>query len=168
MPTASKWQRLYKTSSDDWKDWYDESHRWSATLDNCDVIVSKPASLQSPSVKWLVLGQLGAVLVVSLMFWLKDDVAAYSAFFGGMVFFVPNLYFIHKAFAHSGARAARQIVNSLYKGEAIKLLLTAVLFSTVFVMVKPLDILALFSAFFVLLMTNWLTPLLLGKRSLRN
>lgn len=130
-------------------------------------VVSKPASIQNPSVKWLILGQLGAVLAISLVFLLKDKVAAYSAFLGGLVFFLPNLYFIHKAFAYSGARAARQIVNSLYKGEAIKLLLTAVMFTVVFVTVKPLDILALFSAFFVLLMTNWLTPLLMGKRSLR-
>ena len=43
---------------------------------------------------------------------------------------------------------AQKIVKAFYTGEAVKLVLTATLFTVVFVSIKPLDILALFVSYF--------------------
>jgi len=125
------------------------------------------SGIKRPAIYRLIGVQAGATLIISLGFLLKDQVAAYSALLGGFIFVLPNIYFANKAFAHTGARAARQIVNSFYKGEAVKLALTAVLFTVVFVSVKPLNVLALFVTFIIVLTTNWLAPLMLGHKPLR-
>jgi ATP synthase protein I len=125
------------------------------------------SGIKRPAIYRLIGAQAGATLIISLGFLLKDQVAAYSALLGGFIFVLPNIYFAEKAFAHTGARAARQIVNSFYKGEAVKIALTAVLFTVVFVLVKPLNVLALFVTFIIVLTTNWLAPLLLSHQPLR-
>lgn len=130
-------------------------------------IERKSSTIKGPPVLRLIAGQVGAALLLSGVLLAIDLTTAYSALLGSLVFVIPNAYFAFKSFAFSGARAARQIVNSLYKGEAVKLVLTAVLFTAVFVLVKPLNVLALFGAYMALQMTNWLAPLLLSQRSLR-
>ncbi|PID43751.1 MAG: F0F1 ATP synthase subunit I [Gammaproteobacteria bacterium] len=102
--------------------------------------------------------------VVSALFYVRGVTAFYSALVGGVVFIIPNSYFAYKAFAYGGAQAARRIVQSFYKGEAVKLLLTAVLFAVVFIYVKPLDVLAMFLAYFVLLVSNWLVPMVISLK----
>lgn len=121
-------------------------------------------SMVRPPVLRLVLTQFILTVVMSLLFLAKDVTGAYSAMLGGLIFTIPNAYFAHKAFLYSGARAAQQIVKSFYMGESVKLILTAVLFTMAFVMVKPLDVLALFLTFFVLLMSNWLVPLVFSQK----
>ena len=121
-------------------------------------------SINRPPVTRLVVTQLLLTGVMSLLFFAKGISAAYSALLGGLIFTVPNAYFAYKAFTYSGARAARQIVKSFYMGESVKLILTAVLFTIVFVLVKPLDVLALFLTFFVLVMSNWLIPMVFNQK----
>ncbi|MFE8070399.1 F0F1 ATP synthase subunit I [Marinobacteraceae bacterium S3BR75-40.1] len=120
-----------------------------------------------PPIMRLILVQGAILLTVSAACLFIDRVAAYSALLGGLIFFLPNIYFAHKTFAHSGARAARQIVSAFYKGEAVKLLLAAVLFALVFKYVRPIDEAALFITFAVMLMSNWLAPVMLGTPSRR-
>ena len=69
---------------------------------------------------------------------------AYSVLLGGLICLLPNTYFAYRAFRFQGARAAKQIVQSFYAGEAGKLALTTILFAGVFIGVKPLNALALF------------------------
>jgi ATP synthase protein I len=93
-------------------------------------------------------------------------VAAYSGFVGGLIAWLPNIYFSYKAFRYSGARAARDIVRSFYAGEAGKLILTALLFAVAFIGIKPLMPLALFGVYLLTLFVNGCAPLLV-KRSFR-
>lgn len=86
-------------------------------------------------------------------------VAAQSVLLGGMVSVVPNAYFAKKLFRHQGARAARQIVNSFYSGEALKLALTFVLFAIVFKFFKIIP-LVFFAAYIVVQMVFWFAPLI--------
>lgn len=118
------------------------------------------SSIKSPTYCRLIYSQIFITVLLSLLFLIKGQISAVSALLGGLVFFIPNLYFIKKAFSYSGARAISQIVNSFYKGEAIKLALTAVLFSIIFIFVKPLDVFALFLTFIIVLAINWLAPVL--------
>lgn len=92
--------------------------------------------------------------------------AAKSALLGGMVYLIPNALFAIKLFKYQGARAAKQIVNSFYKGEAIKIGLSMLLFTAVFIWVKIIP-LAFFSAYILVLMTHWFAPLILVNKQKR-
>jgi ATP synthase protein I len=116
----------------------------------------------------LLVAQLLAALlaVLGLFMWL-GPVHAYSGLCGGLIAWLPNLYFARMAFRFSGARAARQIIRSFYAGEAGKFILTAVLFALAFLGVKPLEASALFGVFLLTQAVSWLAPLLMKKRSSR-
>lgn len=113
----------------------------------------------------VLLTQLVVLLLAAaaLMLW-RGTVESYSGACGGLIAWLPNLYFAHKAFRYSGALAAQNIVRSFYAGEAGKLILTAVLFALTFTAVKPLSALAVFGVFVLTQSVSWFTPLLVGKR----
>lgn len=114
----------------------------------------------------VLLAQLIVLLLAALVAWQAlGSVAGYSALLGGLIAWLPNLYFAHKAFRFSGARAAREIVRSFYAGEAGKLILTFVLFALTFAGVKPLEAPVLFGAYLLTLLVSWFAPLLITKFS---
>jgi len=114
----------------------------------------------------VLLAQLIVLLLAALVAWQSlGSVAGYSALLGGMIAWLPNLYFAHKAFRFSGARAAREIVRSFYAGEAGKLILTFVLFALTFAGVKPLEAPVLFGVYLLTLLVSWFAPLLITKFS---
>lgn len=116
----------------------------------------------------VLLAQLILLLLISCALWAWLGLSGgYSAFCGGLIAWLPNLYFAHKAFRYSGARAARNIVRSFYAGEAGKLVLTAVLFALTFATVKPLQAPALFGAFVLTQSVGWFAPLLMRAGSSR-
>ena len=116
----------------------------------------------------VLLVQLLVLLLLALVLWQwQGAVAGYSGLCGGLIAWLPNLYFAHKAFRFSGARAAQAIVRSFYAGEAGKLVLTAVLFALTFAGVKPLEPLAVFGVFVLTQLVNWFSPLLMKTRLLR-
>jgi ATP synthase protein I len=89
--------------------------------------------------------------------------AGKSAALGGLVSIIPNAYFAWVVFRFQGAKSARKIVNSLYKGEAVKLLLTFVLFGLVFAYV-PIKPLAFFLTYIVVQMVYWFAPLIFDNK----
>ncbi|AXS83796.1 MULTISPECIES: F0F1 ATP synthase subunit I [Marinobacter] len=117
-----------------------------------------------PIARWFVIESV-ILAVVSLAFLLRGQVAGYSALLGGLIFLIPHGYFAFKAFRYAGARSARKIMSSFYQGEAGKLILCAILFTMVFKWIQPLDVAALFLTFAIMLVTNWLTPLLAGSNT---
>lgn len=105
---------------------------------------------------WLV--QLSLLIIVTLFCVVQFNAnSAYSALLGGLVGIIPNALFARKLFKYQGARAARQIVNSFYKGEALKIVLSIVLFTLVFVFCKITPI-AFFASYILVLMTQWFAP----------
>lgn len=116
----------------------------------------------------VLLVQLVVLLIATVVLWQwRGEVSGYSGALGGLIAWLPNIYFAHKAFRFSGARAAQAIVRSFYAGEAGKLILTAVLFALTFAGVKPLDALAVFGVFLLTQLVNWFAPLLTRTRFLR-
>lgn len=102
----------------------------------------------------LLLTQLVVALAAAVVMWLwKDPVAGYSALLGGMIAFLPNLYFAYKAFRYFGARSVKAIVQSFWSGEMGKLFLTAALFALVFAGVERLNVAALFAGYALVLGT---------------
>ena len=110
----------------------------------------------------VLLAQLAVILLAAAaLFGWRGAVSGYSGLCGGLIAWLPNLYFAHKAFRFSGARAAQSIVRSFYAGEAGKLILTAVLFALAFVGVEPLAPMQLFIGYLLALLAAACAPLLM-------
>ncbi|RJG12732.1 F0F1 ATP synthase subunit I [Pseudomonas cavernicola] len=113
----------------------------------------------------VLLAQFVVLLLAAVVLWQwRGAVSGYSGLCGGLIAWLPNVYFAHKAFRFTGARAAQAIVRSFYAGEAGKLILTAVLFALTFAGVKPLEALAVFGVFLLTQLVNWFAPLLMKIR----
>ena len=107
--------------------------------------------------------QLVITALMSLIFAFRLQwTSMYSAALGGAVCIIPTLYFSRKLFKHRGARQAKKIVRAFYAGEAIKIALSIVLFSLVF-MTVTIDPLAFFITFIVVQCMHWFAPWLFAK-----
>lgn len=114
-------------------------------------------------VKRLLLVQLAVAVLFPLVLLPFGTNAALSAAAGGLASLVPNLYFAFRAFRYSGARSAQKILRSFYSGEAVKLVLTALIFALCFKYLKTLNVAALFGGFIMVQMAIWVTPLLTDR-----
>lgn len=106
-----------------------------------------PAIIKNPTLR-IASSQLAALLLVggaSLL--LAGLVFAYSAALGGLISTIPTIYFAHKVFQYSGARAMDKVVRNAYLGEAAKLVLTGLGFALVFLLVDDVNAPALFAGF---------------------
>ncbi|MGE3319342.1 MAG: ATP synthase subunit I [Candidatus Berkiella sp.] len=75
---------------------------------------------------WSILVQFPLVIILSLLIGiLQGKLPAASYVVGGLVCVLPNFYLYRRVFSHQGARAAKKIFKSLYWGEMVKVLLTA-------------------------------------------
>ncbi|WP_354622883.1 ATP synthase subunit I [Psychromonas sp. MME2] len=102
--------------------------------------------------------QLLIMLFLALILTVFSSVkSGYSALAGGITFTLPNIIFVLMAFAHAGASKTKLIIRGFYGGEAIKIVLTVILFS-IFLGYFKLSLLAFYSAFFCLLISQWFAP----------
>lgn len=85
-----------------------------------------------------------AILATSVCWIVAGHHAAASAAAAALVATLPNLLFALRMFAHSGARAARHILKSFYRGEMLKFIATMALF---LVSIKYLQV--MFLPFFI-------------------
>ena len=88
-----------------------------------------------------------AVLTAALLLPVFGLVAAYSALAGGMISVVANAFFAVRLFSNAGSWQKDQIAASVYRGLIGKFLLTMVMFILAVVLLKPLNVAALFAAF---------------------
>ncbi|BDM66196.1 ATP synthase subunit I [Shewanella sp. NFH-SH190041] len=82
----------------------------------------------------------------------------WSAFAGAVIAVLPNFVFATLAFSHSGASSAGKVLKAFYWGEAVKLLLTIVLFSLVFIYME-VAFMPLFVCYSLALIVHWAAPL---------
>lgn len=111
--------------------------------------------------------QTWALLLVIIGAWLIDSIwfdgeltVAKSAAIGGLLSFVTQMVFALFMFSHSGYRARNRIVSQFFRGQALKWLLTVFGFALIFITIKPLSALALFTGFIVMKMSH---VLMLGR-----
>jgi len=124
----------------------------SANSTNVDS--NKPVTLKRLTTIWLQ--QIIIIVVVSIIVsWIKSK-ADYSVLVGGIIYLIPNMYFALYAFRYRGAHAARFVLLSFYRGEMGKFLLSGVGFAIAFTLVKPLDVLLLFSIYIALTCIQWI------------
>lgn len=104
-----------------------------------------------------------SALIALIALVVNGAMASLSALLGGLICVVPNVYFVRQLFKYKGARAAKQIVNGFYKGEALKLLLTIALFVLVFKLIR-INPLFFFMAFIAAQMVFWFVPLISNNK----
>jgi len=101
------------------------------------------------------------LLLASMLFWQwQGEVAGKSALLGGLIAWLPALYFSLRTlrFSAKNEGEARQIVRSFYRAEAGKLILAAALFALVFAKVKPINAAVLFAVFFCTQLSGSFAP----------
>lgn len=81
------------------------------------------------------------VLISTLITYLIWGAAhAKSAFIGGIIVIIPNVFFALKAFRYAGAQSSRKVVDSFFSGVKLKMALMAVLLALAFKFVALLPI----------------------------
>ncbi|MFT5789999.1 MAG: ATP synthase protein I [Shewanella sp.] len=93
-----------------------------------------------------------------LLFALWGVQYGFSAFLGGVIAVLPNFVFATLAFSHAGASASGKVVQSFFLGEAVKLLLTTVLFAIAFGLLD-MAFAPLFATYALGLLIPWTVPL---------
>ncbi len=108
--------------------------------------------------------QLLLVLFVSLgIFYVLGCLSAYSFLLGALASILPSVYMAWRVFGQKKVMPAREVVKSFYRGEAGKLVLTALLLSLVFVFVEPLAAGSFFAGFVLAILSHWLSPFILKQ-----
>ena len=109
----------------------------------------------------VLLAQIGAGLALAITgFWISGVVAAYSAMLGNLVCVVPNTFLGLRIIAGGAGGDARALLRASWLGAIGKLVLTAALFTVVFVLVKPLGPVWFFAGFMLTQAVIWAAPVL--------
>ncbi|NLQ17160.1 F0F1 ATP synthase assembly protein I [Marinomonas sp. M1K-6] len=103
--------------------------------------------------------QIFLTIFVSLgIFYVSGGLSGYSFLLGAFCSILPNIYMAWRVFGHKGILPAKEVVKSFYRGEAGKLVLTVLLLSLVFILVKPLAAGSFFIGFSLAILSHWLSP----------
>ena len=127
--------------------------------------MDEPARRRGSNIIVTVLaGQLvvGAVLA-ALLWWLLGGVAGYSALLGSLTCVIPNAVLATRIVLARRDPGARALIRAAYTGELGKLALTVLMFSIVFVAVRPIAAGPLFAGFIAAQLVTF-TGLLLRER----
>jgi len=96
----------------------------------------------------VLVGQIGIGVVLAAVLWgLYGHVAGYSALLGSLTCVIPNAFLALRLIAPRRDPGAGALIRAAYIGELGKLGLTVLMFSIVFVLVRPLSAAALFAGF---------------------
>ena len=96
----------------------------------------------------VLIGQLGVGVVLAAVFWgLKGHIAGYSALLGALACVIPNAFLALRLVVPRRDPGARALIRAAYIGELGKLALTVLIFSIVFVLVRPLAAVPFFTGF---------------------
>lgn len=126
------------------------------------------AEIARPPVHRITLAQVVFLGLLCLILAASDKVFAYSFACGGLVAVVPQAWFVSRAFRRQPAKAAEAMARSGYAGEIGKFLLSAAGFAVVFATVRPLDGLAVFAGYLVMLTIQIIGSWLLLRQSSDN
>jgi len=119
-------------------------------VEQTDIItINKAVAYRYLAVEAAVTAVIALILLLSV-----DMTAACSAMLGGVVFIAPNWLFTALVFRQSGGDTAGSILQRFFVGEALKILVTIVLFAACFTLIRPLNIMALFATFIITMVIN--------------
>jgi ATP synthase protein I len=106
---------------------------------------------------------LGCLLASVSILLVSGQQQAVSVLLGGVTAILPSMLFVKKLFQHQGAQSARLIVKSFYVAEFLKLLVSIVLFTLVFVFYEAVPQ-TFFLTYIAVLLTHWFAPLVIDRK----
>ena len=112
-------------------------------------------TIPKPELLKATMYQLAVLLVLVVMISMTDKLMAVSALMGGLIQILPQAWFSWQAFKYAGASNVGKVVQSMYRGELGKVLMTATLFAILFTVDKQWNYLALFTTFLVMIPLQW-------------
>ncbi|CAN5282789.1 hypothetical protein BH24PSE2_BH24PSE2_23930 [soil metagenome] len=116
----------------------------------------------------IVLGQLGVTSLAATLFLVAaGGRAGYSAFLGGAIGTLASLYMAASFFRGGAGADPEQILRSVYVGEFVKLMMTAVLF-VMAITLLDVDFLPLIVAYVATFFVYWLALLKAMPQTTRN
>jgi len=96
----------------------------------------------------VLVAQIGIGAILTAVLWgLYGPVAGYSALLGALTCIFPNAFLALRLAVPRREPGARALIRAAYAGELGKLGLTVLMFSVVFLLVRPLAVAALFAGF---------------------
>jgi len=104
---------------------------------------------------------LAACVIAIVIYIANSELSAYSFFLGAIASVIPSAYMAIRVFGGKKVRPAQEIAKSFYKGEAGKLIITALMMSLIFSLVKPLAAGFFFAGFGITVLSHWLSPFVL-------
>jgi ATP synthase protein I len=112
------------------------------------------STIARPPLHRVALLQLVFAAVIAGLLTINGLVLGYSFLLGALIQIAGSAYFARLAFKYQGARQVTTVLQAMYLGQSGKILLTAVLFSSVFILVRPLNALFVFLGYVVMLITH--------------
>jgi len=113
----------------------------------------------------IVIVQLGIILLAVAAVARFDWVAAYSIALGGMVASAPGAFLAWRMNYDVGSG---QALRALVMGQVGKLGISVVMFASVFIWVRPLNVVMFFVALALIMLMNILVPLVQTQRGQRS
>ena len=125
--------------------------------------MSTLSTMQNNEASITILMQFVSLMLIVPLGWIFGDKSiAASLGIGGALCFIPNLFLYRSVFKYKGASEAKAIVQGLYLGEILKIILTFCLFLFVLRYMIWLSMLYLFVGYIVLQLTFWMIPIYFG------
>ena len=113
------------------------------------------------TVKKILIMQFSVIFIVTTVLFLIEQNYTISSLVGGLIAFLPNLYFAYRLSLAKGGDA-KQIVRSFYSGETRKILSTSMLFALAF-QVPQIQLFPLMTCFVAVLSVFWLALILFAQ-----
>ncbi len=111
--------------------------------------------------QWLI-----TFLIAGILFVIRKDWAV-SAFLGGLICALPNVYFARQVFTKHRTAQPHLLLGTIYLAEFIKLGIAFILFAIVFIKYKDVHPLALIITYLIVHSCMWLVPLVTPNSSNR-
>lgn len=113
--------------------------------------------------RFILLQCLFTIFISLGIFYIAGSLIWYSFLLGAWTSILPSVYMAWRIFGYKGTRPAKDVVRSFYRGETGKLVITAILLSLVFLLIKPLSAEAFFAGFGIAILSHWLSPIVLKQ-----
>jgi ATP synthase protein I len=111
-------------------------------------------TINKPPVYRVTYWQLAVLVVIAAPLLAGGRTLALSFLMGGLIQLAPSWWFARQAFRFAGASNTHRVLASIYWGETGKFLFSGLLFALVFVLLQPMDIIALFAGYVGMVLFN--------------
>lgn len=113
----------------------------------------KPEKTQQNQALKFIVAQFIVTFALSVALLIFDYAAAYSALVGGLIATAANAWFAVKVFRVKSIETAETLLATFYVGEIYRFIFTGAMFIMAFVLIKPINVIALLVTYFLIHMT---------------